>query len=75
MGLKAIKNRLSVLLMLTMVCSGCSDVVTRVAVQTIASNSVSYAMTDKLKPHTDCNIFNKLKGYNLCRIKRTYKVI
>lgn len=74
MELKATKRQLSVLLMLMVVCSGCSDMMARVAIQTVASNSVNYAMTDKLKPHTNCNIFNKLKGNNLCRIKRTYNI-
>jgi uncharacterized protein YceK len=64
---------LSVLLMLTMACSGCAEIATNV----IVSGGMQYAQEkhqlENNKAISRCNMFNVVKGNKLCRIHRQYR--
>jgi hypothetical protein len=57
-----------------MLLTGCAEVITSVAINGgVQVVGEEYLIQNK-KPMTKCNVLNVVKGNNICRIKRTYRI-
>ena len=63
-----------IILVLPIMLSGCAEIITSVAVQGGVQVAGEEYLITKNKPIIRCNVANIIKGNNMCRIKRFYRV-
>ena len=56
-----------------MVCSGCAEIATNVAVQSGIQLAGERYLIANNKPITRCSLYNVAKGNKMCRINKTYR--
>lgn len=59
--------------MLIVVCSGCAEIATNVAIQGGIQLAGEKYLQANNKPITRCNLVNVAHGYKMCRVSKTYR--
>lgn len=58
-----------------MVCSGgCAEIATNLGVQAGIQAGVNNIAYSNRKAITQCNFYNKMRGYQMCRVTRVYNI-